>query len=1015
MPTGLTLDETTGVISGTLAADASQGGPYTVTVTASDGSLSVDDSFDFTVTNVAPEATDDSYTVAEDGTLTITVADPNDLLDNDADGTPDSDALTIISNTDPANGSVTVNADGSFEYTPNANYHGPDSFSYTVSDGNGGEETATVNITVTPVSDAPVVGDATGAISEEGLTGALPDNAGNPSDTTNAASMSGTIAISDPEGDTVEVSLSSSASLSSGGEAVAWSGGTSGTPLIGTINGGATEVVRATIDDSGNYQVTLSEPLDHPVTDAEDLLSFDITVTASDGVESSSGTLTVTVEDDSPTVEPAVNNVFGDINDDVAFNILVVLDVSGSMNNDADGNGVGTESRLDLAKDALNDFAATLYNETDGVSITLITFSSGAQSQGVFTTLSDFSTAINDLTAGGSTNYNASLQQANNVILDQLTQDRPDTLNDLLYFISDGRPTSGGDVDVTLLTNGIADDDLPTVFSIGVGAGVDEVNLDLVIPGVQQGDANGDPIIVDEFGDLGDTLNGLIVNGSTVEGNLFSDSTIAGPGADGGGITSVTFGGTVYTIESSEVSGTLLSATNSSGTLNVDFANGDYIFFGDSNTLSSGDQVEIGFTLSDNDGDTASSTLVISIGENQAPEAEGFTLVTNGVPGSATILGAEIFDYFGTDPESEQIYLFDVAGGAAYSPYDEDLTITDDFEYRLVDDRGTASDTAAVDLVRDTDNAIDGTAGRDLLVNSGGSIALDVRQGSTYNSTTLFGVSLSNVAAGLSVTQIVIDLSGINNARFDPNEVNAGGTPFNVGEANGIDASDISSSLSNSDQVLTIDIASGALESGDGFRFGIDTDVNSVIGEGEDFGIQSVPVQVTLSDGSVINGNFINDSTDTSATVFQTAAETTITLDGGAGDDVLLGNDGNEILLGGSGEDVLFDGAGNDILTGGADADLFIIGGGDDRITDYNQAEGDIIDLSELVDIEAGETLDDHLSVLDDGSVSGETVIEVNDTGDTVTFEGIVLSGASNSDLLAEVTLTIDGVEYQGS
>ena len=230
-----------------------------------------------------------------------------------------------------------------------------------------------------------------------------------------------------------------------------------------------------------------------------------------------------------------------------------------------------------------------------------------------------------------------------------------------------------------------------------------------------------------------------------------------------------------------------------------------------------------------------------------------------------------------------------------------------------------------------------------------------------------------------------------------------------------LDASDISSSLSNSDQVLTIDIASGALESGDGFRFGIDTDVNSVIGEGEDFGIQSVPVQVTLSDGSVINGNFINDSTDTSATVFQTAAETTITLDGGAGDDVLLGNDGNEILLGGSGEDVLFDGAGNDILTGGADADLFIIGGGDDRITDYNQAEGDIIDLSELVDIEAGETLDDHLSVLDDGSVSGETVIEVNDTGDTVTFEGIVLSGASNSDLLAEVTLTIDGVEYQGS
>ena len=50
--------------------------------------------------------------------------------------------------TGPANGAVTLNPDGSFTYTPNADYNGPDSFTYQVDDGNGGTATATVNLTV---------------------------------------------------------------------------------------------------------------------------------------------------------------------------------------------------------------------------------------------------------------------------------------------------------------------------------------------------------------------------------------------------------------------------------------------------------------------------------------------------------------------------------------------------------------------------------------------------------------------------------------------------------------------------------------------------------------------------------------------------------------------------------------------------------------------------------------------------------------------------------------------------
>ncbi|SDJ24653.1 Hint domain-containing protein [Lutimaribacter saemankumensis] len=97
--------------------------------------------------NRGPDAVDDSVTGDEDTVIT------GNVLANDTD--PDSDPLTVVSNTDPANGAVTVNPDGSFEYTPNPDFNGTDSFTYTVSDGQGGTDTATVTITVGAVNDDP--------------------------------------------------------------------------------------------------------------------------------------------------------------------------------------------------------------------------------------------------------------------------------------------------------------------------------------------------------------------------------------------------------------------------------------------------------------------------------------------------------------------------------------------------------------------------------------------------------------------------------------------------------------------------------------------------------------------------------------------------------------------------------------------------------------------------------------------------------------------------------------------
>ena len=99
--------------------------------------------------NHPPVAVNDAYTLNENTTLTV--AGPG-VLGNDSD--PDGDALTAVLVTPPAHGTVTLNADGSFSYTPQHNYVyelGVDSFTYQAFDGLAYSNTATVTLTVNPV------------------------------------------------------------------------------------------------------------------------------------------------------------------------------------------------------------------------------------------------------------------------------------------------------------------------------------------------------------------------------------------------------------------------------------------------------------------------------------------------------------------------------------------------------------------------------------------------------------------------------------------------------------------------------------------------------------------------------------------------------------------------------------------------------------------------------------------------------------------------------------------------
>ncbi len=116
--------------------------------------------------NNPPVAVDDSYPLGEDMILSP-ITPSVGVLANDTDA--DGDTLAAILVTGPAHGTLTLQPDGRFTYTPPANFNGPDSFTYKVSDGTVDSAPATVSITVTPVNDLPVANSQSVTVAEDGV------------------------------------------------------------------------------------------------------------------------------------------------------------------------------------------------------------------------------------------------------------------------------------------------------------------------------------------------------------------------------------------------------------------------------------------------------------------------------------------------------------------------------------------------------------------------------------------------------------------------------------------------------------------------------------------------------------------------------------------------------------------------------------------------------------------------------------------------------------------------------
>ena len=133
---------------------------------------------DFGTANRPPVAVNDAYATAEDTALAVPAPG---VLGNDTD--PDANTLTAVLVTTTAHGTLALNANGSFTYTPAANYFGSDTFAYQANDGQAASNTATVTITVTPVNDAPVaVDDAYATAEDTALSVPAPGVLGNDTD-----------------------------------------------------------------------------------------------------------------------------------------------------------------------------------------------------------------------------------------------------------------------------------------------------------------------------------------------------------------------------------------------------------------------------------------------------------------------------------------------------------------------------------------------------------------------------------------------------------------------------------------------------------------------------------------------------------------------------------------------------------------------------------------------------------------------------------------------------------------
>jgi len=728
------------------------------------------------------------------------------------------------------------------------------------------------------------------------------------------------------------------------------------------------------------------------------------------------------VEDDSPFASSTSRDL-----DASKFNVLIVLDMSGSMNQ---ASGISGLSRLDAAKQSI----ATLLQAYEGrgdVAVRLVTFNSAATIQGsswasTAATISQVNGLANPAN-NATTGYIAALTAAPTAFNTAAGKLTDANVQNVAYFISDGAPTTTPtNANITTWTSFLNTNEI-NGYAIGIGTGIDatatsELNR-VAYNGVGAGtDTNAN--IVTDFNQLDAILASTVP--PAVSGQLLNGSVDAAVGADGGYIQSVTIEGTTYTFNPAAGGSVTVTGTNHStfndpaniltittaqgGTWTIDLDDGGYSYQASSGSVIAADEV-MGFTIRDRDGDSASATVTVRPPPNVAP-----TISSNSGGDTASISVAEnstaVTTVAATDPEGA-VPSYSISGGA------------DAARFAINSSTGVLTFVTAPNFEAPTDAG--GNNVYDVIVQASDGVMTDTQA----IAVTVTNVNEVPVFSATSNTLTLVSNADTNSFTFTEAALSA---YFRdpEGSAVGIGAVNEVSGFNGGATVSGTSLGSSAANVAAIGIITVDDDgtLDGVFSmTGSDGTLTSAATNVTFDNNSTASLTLNAAGTGDSIIVASQTGNTI--LNGGAGNDWLIGNNGADTLNGGGGNDALSGGAGvdslrgglgNDTLTGGAGSDVFVWqltdrGAGTgasatvDTITDFsNILNGDKLDLRDLLQGETytSASLDDYLHFT---STGGNTTISVSSTGGFAT--GFNPAVVDQTIQLNGVNLTTDGTDAQ--
>ena len=895
-------------------------------------------------------ALDDTLNTDEDTAATL------NLVDNDSD--IEGDPLTITDVTQGMSGSVTNNGDGTVTYSPNLNLNGLDSFTYTVADGNGGVDVATVSVTIEPVNDDPVVVDISRITGED-----------------RPAIFALWTTGSDVEGDRLTVA--------SVGEA------TNGKV---TINGDGTATYMPDADFNGGdgFDFTLSDG-----NGGSGSARASVTVMAANDAPVAVEDIASTFEDESVVIDVLAND--SDAEDAQVTLVSLGMPLYGSVEHDSNGN-VTYEPSSDFF--GIDNFVYTI-EDREGLSDTgLVTVTVEARNDDPepvddsAVTLEDSAVAIdalaNDSDRDGDALTIESFSQPDHGVVSQNDEGLLIYLPDADYFGSDSFDYTvddgeGGSATASVSLTIETVNDAPV--ALGDTLNTDEDTAATLNPIDNDSDPEGDSISILSVSSGGSGETSLNQDGSvtyTPSENFVGEDVFTYLLSDGnGGISTGQVNVIVAPTPDDPIAVDDLAATEEALSVEIDVLFNDSDPDGDTvSILSVGDAsngtAEVGesgityspdaefigtdsfaYTVDDGTGRSASATVTVTVGINDAPEAADDRVYTEeDTPILIDVLSNDI-DRDGelpnitsiTTPGMGSVSLVD--GQIEYSPNAE-TSGTDRFSYTIEDGAGeqdSAEVTVVVRAINDAPIAVDDTAvtqedeaitidvidndsdpeGHELAILSvtsqgTGSVEVDIDGNITYtpeanaNGTEELTYELIDSEGAISSATVSIDVGAVNDA--PEGEVTLSGLSI---EGRPIEA--ITDALSDVDGLGEFTFQwrrngeeiDGATEA----RYTpIEEDVDSFL---------SVAVSYTDGDGTAEKViSIASERIGPGSAILGTEGDDE--LRGTLEDDLLRGLGGDDSLLGSDGDDVLEGGPGNDFLRGDVGADTVEGGDGDDEV-----------------------------------------------------------------------------------